>query len=70
MQNADGKVVGARVTDRLSGESLDVHAKVVVNATGPFVDGVRALSDPQAAKVRHAHSGDDSKHATHTLQYK
>lgn len=38
-------MVGARCVDRLSGSTFDVAAKVVVNATGPFVDSVRRMSD-------------------------
>ena len=33
-----GGVVGARVQDRLSGQSLDVRARLTVNATGPWLD--------------------------------
>jgi glycerol-3-phosphate dehydrogenase len=36
-------MAGVRVTDRLSGESFDLYAKVVVNATGPWVDALRDL---------------------------
>lgn len=38
-----GRAVGARVTDRLTGEGFDLHARVVVNATGPWTDSVRAM---------------------------
>ncbi len=33
-----GAINGAGVRDKLSGKLLEVSAKVVVNATGPFVD--------------------------------
>jgi glycerol-3-phosphate dehydrogenase len=36
----DGRVVGARVRDRLSGRDLRVRARVTVNATGPWVQEV------------------------------
>ncbi|KAK1284318.1 hypothetical protein QJS10_CPB21g00545 [Acorus calamus] len=36
-----GRVVGARIQDKLTGEEFDVYAQVVVNATGPFCDAVR-----------------------------
>lgn len=42
LKNEDGKVVGAKMTDRMTGEDIDVYAKVVVNAAGPFADKVRA----------------------------
>lgn len=37
----NGKVVGIRVTDQLTGESYDLYAKKIVNAAGPWVDKVR-----------------------------
>jgi glycerol-3-phosphate dehydrogenase len=37
----NGKVVGVRVTDQLTGESYDLYAKKIVNAAGPWVDKVR-----------------------------
>ena len=40
-----GKVIGARCRDAIGGGgAFDVRAKVVLNATGPFTDGVRRLS--------------------------
>lgn len=47
-----GRLTGARVVDRLSGESVDVRAAVVVNATGPWVDHVAALDEPAAPRLR------------------
>jgi glycerol-3-phosphate dehydrogenase len=43
-----GRVGGAELRDRLNGGSLTVEARAVVNATGPWVDGVRSLEDPGA----------------------
>jgi glycerol-3-phosphate dehydrogenase len=34
--------------DRLTGELLTLHARVIVNATGPWTDTVRRLDDPTA----------------------
>ncbi|KFM25847.1 Glycerol-3-phosphate dehydrogenase SDP6, mitochondrial [Auxenochlorella protothecoides] len=42
----DGRVTGAVVTDGLTGRATRVHARTVINATGPFADGLRRLSDP------------------------
>ena len=42
---ADGKVVGVKCRDVFNGEEFDVYAKVVINATGPFTDGVRRMED-------------------------
>ena len=38
-----GSVSGAKVTDLLTGESGEVRAKTVVNATGPWVDTLREM---------------------------
>jgi glycerol-3-phosphate dehydrogenase len=38
-----GRVAGARVRDHVSGEELDVHAQVVVNATGVWTDELQHL---------------------------
>jgi glycerol-3-phosphate dehydrogenase len=48
-QNA--KVVGAVVEDVLSGEEVSVNAKVVINATGIFVDDIRRQDDPNIPKL-------------------
>ncbi|CAN0892136.1 Glycerol-3-phosphate dehydrogenase SDP6, mitochondrial, partial [Linum grandiflorum] len=45
---ADGRVIGARVRDNVSGQEFDTYAKVVVNAAGPFCDGVRKLAKEDA----------------------
>jgi glycerol-3-phosphate dehydrogenase len=37
-------ITGVTITDGLTGERFDVRAKVVVNATGPWSDEVRALA--------------------------
>ncbi|HEU5260714.1 MAG TPA: glycerol-3-phosphate dehydrogenase/oxidase [Gemmatimonadales bacterium] len=44
----DGRVRGATARDALTGRTHTVRALVVVNATGPWVDRVRRLDDPQA----------------------
>lgn len=41
----DGAVVGARVRDHLGDRTLDVDARHVVNATGPWLDGVLDLAE-------------------------
>lgn len=37
------QIIGAKVRDTVTGETWDIHAKSVVNATGPFVDHLRAV---------------------------
>lgn len=45
LRSARGRVVGAEV--RADGEEIEVDARVVVNAAGPWVDHVRRLEDPR-----------------------
>jgi glycerol-3-phosphate dehydrogenase len=51
------KVVGVKVHDSVSDESLDVRAHVVVNATGPFADKIRLMDDPASRPMLKASSG-------------
>ncbi|MBX7214870.1 MAG: glycerol-3-phosphate dehydrogenase/oxidase [Thermoflexales bacterium] len=43
-----GKVVGARVRDTEGGVEFEVRARVVINATGVWVDDVRQMDEPGA----------------------
>ena len=47
----DGYVDGAQVMDVETGRQFNVRAKVVINATGCFSDGVRRLADPEVASM-------------------
>ena len=42
---AGGRVVGTQVTDDRTGREIEVHARVVINATGVWVDDVRELDE-------------------------
>jgi glycerol-3-phosphate dehydrogenase len=42
---ARGRVVGAQVIDERNGREIEVRARVVINATGVWVDKVRALDE-------------------------
>ncbi|MFC8665398.1 FAD-dependent oxidoreductase [Streptomyces sp. NPDC057199] len=44
-----GRVTGAELRDRLSGEEFGVSARLVLNATGPWVDHLRKMEDENAA---------------------
>ncbi|MDT0323012.1 glycerol-3-phosphate dehydrogenase/oxidase [Streptomyces millisiae] len=44
-----GRVTGAELRDRLSGDEFGVDARLVLNATGPWIDHLRRLEDPGAA---------------------
>lgn len=50
-------VIGAEVQDQLSGKSIKVHARAVINATGCFADSIRKLSEPGAAPMIMPSSG-------------
>ncbi|WP_026923907.1 glycerol-3-phosphate dehydrogenase/oxidase [Glycomyces arizonensis] len=44
-----GRVTGAELRDRVDGTEFGVDARVVLNATGPWVDHLRRMEDPGAA---------------------
>lgn len=49
--NGVRRIVGARVKDQLTGEEWDVHARSVINATGPFTDSLRLMDDPSIRTI-------------------
>jgi glycerol-3-phosphate dehydrogenase len=50
-KGADGFVNGVQAHDAETGQPLHAHAKVVVNATGPFSDNVRRMADPDVTPM-------------------
>lgn len=44
-------IIGAEVKDTLSGKRIQVYAKQVINATGPFTDSLRQMSDPSKPSI-------------------
>ena len=50
-KNGQGFVDGVRLHDLESGQAQWVHARSVVNATGPFADAVRRMDDPSVESV-------------------
>ncbi|ARX82307.1 MULTISPECIES: glycerol-3-phosphate dehydrogenase/oxidase [Streptomyces] len=44
-----GRVTGADLKDRIDGEEFGVNARLVLNATGPWVDHLRKMENPDAA---------------------
>ncbi len=46
-----GYVWGVRACDQESGRVYEIKGRVVVNATGVFVDGVRRMDDPAASSI-------------------
>ncbi|MBY6037330.1 glycerol-3-phosphate dehydrogenase/oxidase [Fictibacillus nanhaiensis] len=54
----DGKkVVGAHVEDQLTGEVHEIHAKKIINATGPWVDLLREQDRSKTGKQIHHTKG-------------
>ena len=52
-----GRVAGAGVVDQESGRAITVRARVVVNATGIFVDTIRGLDEPGVEPMLAVSSG-------------
>lgn len=46
-----GKIVGVKVVDLLTGDSFEIHAKKIINATGPWVDTIREKDHSKKGKV-------------------
>jgi len=44
-----GKVRGAELRDRVSGDAFSIEARSVVNATGPWLETIRRLEEPGVA---------------------
>jgi len=53
----NGRVIGASLIDRLTGDPFEVRAKVVLSATGVFVDQLRKQSDPASEPIIRASRG-------------
>lgn len=53
----DGRIDGVIARDEETGSELRLPARVVVNATGAFVDGVRRLAEPSAPAIIAASQG-------------
>jgi glycerol-3-phosphate dehydrogenase len=51
LRSMGGRVAGAEVLDRETGDAVSVAARTVVNATGPWVDRLRRLERPGAAPL-------------------
>lgn len=48
LKNGEGKINGVRAVDLETGESYELHTKVVINATGVFADEVLQMDEPGA----------------------
>jgi glycerol-3-phosphate dehydrogenase len=56
-KDVEGFVDGVRFVDGETGEEFEEHAKVVINATGPFTDALRRAADRSAAPMIAASQG-------------
>ncbi|OFW79000.1 MAG: glycerol-3-phosphate dehydrogenase [Alicyclobacillus sp. RIFOXYA1_FULL_53_8] len=52
-----GKLCGVKVNDLLSGETHEIYAKKIVNATGPWVDELRTKDGSKEGKSLHHTKG-------------
>jgi glycerol-3-phosphate dehydrogenase len=52
VRHADGRINGVRAVDRLTGAELEVQARAVLNATGPWVDQVLTRTGTRAGAPR------------------
>ncbi len=57
LAKSDGIIDGVKLTDQLTRETLSLSCRGVINATGPFVDEIRKLDDPQAKALITTSSG-------------
>ncbi|HRG10196.1 MAG TPA: glycerol-3-phosphate dehydrogenase [Cyclobacteriaceae bacterium] len=53
----NNKVSGAMLVDRVTGSTFSVDAKVIVNATGPWVDELRIINQSRQGKQLHLTKG-------------
>ncbi|MBX2894130.1 MAG: glycerol-3-phosphate dehydrogenase [Cyclobacteriaceae bacterium] len=53
----NNKVSGAMLVDRVTGSTFSVDAKVIVNATGPWVDELRVINQSRQGKQLHLTKG-------------
>lgn len=62
-KDASGKLCGARVRDCIPGkdgqeaEEIPIRAKGIINATGPFSDGIRKMDEPDVKAIVAPSSG-------------
>lgn len=51
MKGTEGRVTGAIIVDKLSGERIQIKTKSIVFCGGPFTDELRKLEDPECKNV-------------------
>src|SRR5690625_1615515 len=53
----DNKITGVVARDEITGETFPIHAKKVINATGPWVDDLREVDGSKQGKSLHLTKG-------------
>lgn len=53
----NGKVIGVTARDMMTNETYEIHARKVVNATGPWVDELREIDGSKSNKTLHLTKG-------------
>jgi len=51
LYSKDGKLIGLAVQDRVTNEEYCIHAKTIINATGPWVDEIREMDHSKEGKT-------------------
>ncbi|TNY23099.1 FAD dependent oxidoreductase-domain-containing protein [Rhodotorula diobovata] len=51
IKDSEGKVRGAKMRDVLTGREWETKSKGVINATGPFTDGIRTMDNQKAQNI-------------------
>uniref|UniRef100_A0AC35TFS5 Glycerol-3-phosphate dehydrogenase n=1 Tax=Rhabditophanes sp. KR3021 TaxID=114890 RepID=A0AC35TFS5_9BILA len=51
LKDENGKLLGAKVKDMISGVEWNIKSKCVINATGPFTDSIRLMADPDTKPI-------------------
>ncbi|GAA5821120.1 hypothetical protein JCM11251_001972 [Rhodosporidiobolus azoricus] len=51
IKDEEGKVKGAKMRDVLTGREWETKSKGVINATGPFTDGIRKMDDQKTQNI-------------------
>ena len=45
VKNEEGKLIGAKMKDHITGQEWTTKAKSIINATGPFTDAIRKMDN-------------------------
>ncbi|KAG6336876.1 hypothetical protein ID866_2202 [Astraeus odoratus] len=56
-KNVEGKLVGAKVRDQLTGREFNIRTKGIINATGPYSDSLLTLNSPDHKPIVRPSSG-------------